>query len=388
MRIAQVSPLHESVPPRLYGGTERIVHYLTEALVAMGQEVTLFASGDSRTSARLIPGCDKALRLSDCQDPIAPHLAMAEAVMRRAGDFDIIHSHIDYLAFPAARRCPEAALVTTLHGRLDQPEPRLIYREFPDAPLVSISRDQRRFLPDGAWLGTVHHGLPEDHYPFQGKPGGYLAFLGRISPEKRPDLAIEIARHAGVPIKLAAKVSRHERDYFADRIAPLLTGPGTEFLGEIGEAEKPAFLGGALALIFPVDWPEPFGLVMIEAMACGTPVIAFRRGSVPEVIDEGISGFVVDDAEAAVKAVAKAAELDRSRVREAFERRFTAGRMAGDYMRLYRRLLDQRAQSAMKGGNHGSEHDGAGRFFHPGGILRGREAEPRPQARGNLRRLR
>jgi glycosyltransferase involved in cell wall biosynthesis len=381
MRIAQVSPLSESVPPKLYGGTERIVHYLTEALVAMGHEVTLFASGDSRTSARLVSCCGKALRLADCQDPIAPHLAMAEEVMRHADEFDILHSHIDYLAFPAARRRTDAPLVTTMHGRTDLPEQSLIHREFAGMHLISISREQRRFLPDAAWLGTVYHGLPTGLYPFQGKPGEYLAFLGRISPEKRPDLAIEVARKTGIPLRIAAKVSRHEEEYFEETIKPLLSPPGIEFLGEIGETEKAGFLGGALALLFPVDWPEPFGLVMIEAMACGTPVIAFRRGSVPEVIEEGVSGFIVEDAEAAARAVAKASELDRARVRAAFERRFTTERMAAGYMRLYKRLLASRLEPAPQGGPYAGEageHDRSGRLFHSGRGFPGREAEPGP----------
>ncbi|MBW8888590.1 MAG: glycosyltransferase family 4 protein [Fibrobacteres bacterium] len=378
MRIAQVSPLYESVPPRLYGGTERIVHYLTEALVAMGHEVTLFASGDSRTSARLVACCGEALRLGGCQDPIAPQLAMAEEVMRHADDFDILHSHIDYLAFPAARRRPDAPLITTLHGRTDHPENSLIHREFAGMRLISISREQRRFLPDATWLGTVQHGLPADLYPFQGKAGKYLAFLGRISPEKRPDLAIEIARKTGIPLKIAAKVSRHEEDYFEDVIKPLLAPPEIEFVGEIGEAEKAGFLGGAMALLFPVDWPEPFGLVMIEAMACGTPVIAFRRGSVPEVIDEGVSGFIVENTEAAAGAVAKASGLDRARVRAAFEQRFTTERMAAGYLRLYKRLLASRPEPVPQGGPYAREHDRSGRLFHSGRGIPGREAEPGP----------
>jgi glycosyltransferase involved in cell wall biosynthesis len=392
MRIAQVSPLHESVPPLLYGGTERIVHYLTEALVSLGHEVTLFASGDSRTSARLVACCEQALRLADCEDPIAPHLAMAERVARRAGEFDVIHSHIDYLLFPAARRRPEAPVLTTLHGRLDLPELAGIHREFKGMPVVSISRDQRRPLPGAAWAGTVHHGLPRDLYPFRGKRGRYLAFMGRMSEEKRPDLAIEIATRAGVPLKLAAKVSRKDRDWFEDRIRPMLSRPGIEFIGEIGEKDKAEFLGGAMALLFPIDWPEPFGLVMIEAMACGTPVIAFRRGSVPEVIEEGVSGFIVDDADGAVAKVAAAAALDRAGVRAAFERRFTAERMAKDYLRIYARRLgtDGGGMGMARGerGIYGGDHFGRGELLHTGRILAGGKAAPRSQARGNLRRLR
>lgn len=388
MRIAQVSPLYESVPPRLYGGTERIVHYLTEALVALDHEVTLFASRDSRTSARLAACCGESLRLSACQDPIAPHVLMAEQVIRHADDFDIIHSHIDYLMFPAARRRPEAPVVTTLHGRLDLPELAGIHREFKGAPLISISRDQRRPLPDSAWAGTVPHGLPRDLYPFQGKRGSYLAFVGRMSPEKRPDLAIEIASRAGLPLKLAAKVSRHEQDWFEDRIKPMLSRPGIEFVGEIGEKDKAGFLGGAAALLFPVDWPEPFGLVMIESMACGTPVIAFRRGSVPEVIEDGVSGFVVDDAEAAIAKVPAAAALDRARVRAAFERRFTADRMARDYLRIYGNLIGADGTAAGERGLYAGEHDVRGEVLHPGGVFASGEAAPGAQARRNLRRLR
>lgn len=315
----------------------------------MGEEVTLFASGDSRTSARLVPCCDRALRLADCQDSLAPHLVMAEEAIRRAEEFDVIHSHIDYPAFPAARRSPGIPWVSTLHGRLDLPECALIHREFKGMQMISISRDQRRFLPDASWLGTVRHGLPANLYPFREMPGRYLAFLGRISPEKGPDLAIDIALRAGVPLRIAAKIDRKDRDFFDESIAPRLSAPGIEFIREIGEAEKPAFLGGALALVFPVDWPEPFGLVMIEAMACGTPVIAFRRGAVPEIIEEGISGFMADNVEEAVQAVRKAADLDRSLVRAAFERRFTAERMAGEYLRLYRRALSLSSRFASGG---------------------------------------
>lgn len=337
MRIAQVSPLHESVPPRGYGGTERVVSYLTEELVRQGHEVTLFASGDSRTSAELVPICERALRLGG-GDPVAHHVLMLERVARRAREFDIVHWHVDYLHFPLSRRLGVPQM-TTMHGRLDLPELQAIFTEFGDMPLVSISRSQREPLPQAQFCGNVYHGLPRELYAFEARPGEYVAFVGRMSPEKRVDRAIEIARRAGLPIKIAAKIDPAERAYFERDIAPLLSQRHVEFVGEIAEKDKRGFLGGARCLLFPIDWPEPFGLVMIEAMACGTPVVAFRRGSVPEVVDDGVTGFVVDDVEQAVLATRRAVELERAACREAFERRFAAERMTRDYVALYDRLV-------------------------------------------------
>jgi glycosyltransferase involved in cell wall biosynthesis len=336
MRIAQVAPLIESVPPRLYGGTERIVSYLTEALVRQGHEVTLFASGDSLTSAELVPCSEQALRLEpSVRDPLPYYMVMLDQVRRRAHEFDVLHFHIDYLHFPLFRDLAPLTL-TTQHGRLDLPDLSVAYRVFSEFPLVSISDDQRRPCPDWHWLSTVHHGLPRDRYAFSPHArGGYLAFLGRICPEKRPDHAIEIARRAGVPLKIAAKVDRVDQAYFEEVIRPLLRDPLIEYVGEIGERDKAAFLGNALALLFPIDWPEPFGLVMIEAMACGTPVIAYRRGSVPEVLDHGWTGFIVDDIAGASTAVAEVDRLDRRMIRTRFEQRFTAERMAKGYVAVY-----------------------------------------------------
>jgi glycosyltransferase involved in cell wall biosynthesis len=338
MKIAQVAPLYESVPPRLYGGTERVVSYLTEELVLQGHDVTLFASGDSTTSARLAPLCPRALRLNrKCVDPLAHHILLLERVFRDAGQFDIIHFHCDYLHFPLSRR-RQAPHLTTLHGRLDIPDLRPLFREFSDMPVVSISDAQRRPLPWLNWQRTIHHGLPRDLYNPHLRPGSYLAFLGRISPEKGVDRAIEISQHSGIPLRIAAKVDRVDEQYFQHVIRPLLKHPLIEFIGEIGESQKEEFLGNAMALLVPVNWPEPFGLVMIEAMACGTPVIAFRRGSVPEVIDEGESGFVVEDVAEAMEAVEKVRLLDRWKCRQAFERRFTTCRMARDYVAVFERL--------------------------------------------------
>ena len=340
MRIAQVAPLAESVPPRLYGGTERVVSYLTDALAASGHDVTLFASGDSVTDAALDPACPRALRLDpDCRDWVAPHVLMLERLAQRAAEFDVIHFHLDWLHLPLFSRLG-VPFLTTLHGRLDMPETVRASRKFGLAPMVSISDAQRAPLPDLNWLGTVHHGLPHDLLrPRHPSQGCYLAFLGRMAPEKRPDLAIRLALAAGRRIRLAAKVDAADRAYFDRVIRPLLGHPGVDFVGEIGEAQKAEFLGGAAALLFPIDWPEPFGMVMIEAMACGTPVIAFRRGSVPEVVEDGVSGFVVDDEAAAVAAIEKLHLLCRARVRRAFEARFTCGRMAEDYLDLYGRLI-------------------------------------------------
>lgn len=334
MRIAQVSPLYESVPPLGYGGTERVVSYLTEELVRQGHQVTLFASGDSVTSASLVPICPRSLRLDgNCSDRLAHHVFMVEQVFKHASSFDIIHFHIDYLHFPLARR-HNVAHVSTLHGRLDIPDLVPLFREFREMPVVSISDAQREPLPWLNWQGTVYHGLPPDLYTFRQEQGKYLAFLGRISPEKRLDRAIELANRLGMTLRIAAKVDRVDQDYFDEVIKPLLSSPLVEFLGEIKEEEKDDFLGNAYALLFPIEWPEPFGLVMIEAMACGTPVIAYRRGSVPEVMAQGEPGFIVDSFEAAMEAVGKVSALDRRRCRQVFEERFTASRMAQDYLKV------------------------------------------------------
>jgi glycosyltransferase involved in cell wall biosynthesis len=351
MRIAQVAPLHEAVPPLLYGGTERVVSYLTEELVTLGHDVTLFASGDSQTAAKLVAPCPKALRLAEeGGDTVLPHVLLLEEVMTEAETFDVIHVHFDYLHFPFVRRCPVPVL-TTLHGRQDIDGLVPLYREFDDVPLVSISNAQRRPLPWVNWLGTVYHGLPADLLAPQLRPGAYLAFLGRFSPEKRFDRAVEIARRTGLPLKAAAKAESLDRSYFEEVVRPLLADPLVEWVGEIAEQDKEAFLGGALAHLFPIDWPEPFGLVMIEAMACGTPTVAWRCGSVPEVLDQGVTGFVVDTLDEAVAAVEQCAAFDRGACRAVFESRFTAARMAADYLRLYRRLaaLSQPLRPAVGG---------------------------------------
>lgn len=336
MRIAQVAPLIESVPPRLYGGTERVVFYLTEELARQGHEVTLFASGDSRTRARLVPCTPRALRLDpSVREPLPHQLLQLTEVRRQAHRFDVIHFHTDLLHCPLFEDIAERT-VTTLHGRLDLPDLQPFYRVFGHMPLVSISDAQRAPMPPVNWVGTVHHGLPLDLYRFRAVPANYVAFLGRISPEKRPDRAVEIARRAGVPLRVAAKVDVVDRKYFHTRIESLLAEPHITFLGEIGEGGKGDFLGGARALLCPVDWPEPFGLVMIEAMACGTPVIAFRNGSVPEVVEDGVTGFVVDTIEGAADAVQAAVHLDRRQIRRRFEERFSIARMARDYVAVYR----------------------------------------------------
>jgi glycosyltransferase involved in cell wall biosynthesis len=342
MRIAQVAPLIESVPPRLYGGTERVVSFLTDELVARGHDVTLFASGDSRTSATLVPVWPCALRLGACQDTLAPHVLLLEEVARRAHQFDIVHFHVAEFHLPLARRLA-AAHVTTMHGRLDLPELPALFREFDDVPLVSISDAQRTPLPDACWAATVYHGLPTRLFEFHPGPGSYLAFLGRISPEKGVDRAIAIATACGLPLRLAAKVDAADRAYFEHKIRHLLEHPLVEYIGEIDERQKDAFLGGAIALLFPVEWPEPFGLVMIEALACGVPVIAFRRGSVPEVIEEGVTGFIVDSLEDAVAATRRVGTLSRRQCRQVFGRRFSAGRMAADYEQVYERLAAHRS---------------------------------------------
>jgi glycosyltransferase involved in cell wall biosynthesis len=349
MRIAQVAPLHESVPPKLYGGTERIVHYLTEELVAAGHEVTLFASGDSETSARLEPIVPKALRLdSRVIDVLAPHLLMFDRVSETARRFDVIHFHTDYLHFPVFRHCAVPHL-STFHGRLDLADLRPVFEAFRELPMVSISDYQRLPVSGANWLSTVYHGLPEDLYTFRPEPGGYLAFLGRISPEKRPDRAIEIAIRTGIPLKMAAKVDKADRDYYEQKIKPLLNHPLVEFVGEVDERGKNELLGGALALLFPIDWPEPFGLVMIESLACGTPVVAFRNGSVPEVMSHGITGFIVDSLEQAVVAVENLGLISRVRCRREFEERFSARGMAKNYAELYEQLAQPRSAARASG---------------------------------------
>ncbi|MFL6930381.1 MAG: glycosyltransferase family 4 protein [Xanthobacteraceae bacterium] len=358
MRIAQIAPLMESVPPRLYGGTERIVSYLTEELVRLGHDVTLFASGDSVTSAELAGCAVTALRLDPAvQDPIPHYMLMLDQVRERAEEFDILHFHIDMFHFPLFRPMAGRTL-TTLHGRQDLPDLRAFYFGFRDMPLVSISHAQREPLPHARFIGTVHHGIPIDlHQPVYRPGGGYVAFLGRISPEKRPDRAIRIARKLGIQLKIAAKVDKVDEAYFRDQIAPLLKQPGVEFIGEINERDKQQFLGEALALLFPVAWPEPFGLVMIEAMACGTPVIAFGCGSVPEVIDNGISGILVDSVTEAAENVEWALRLDRRRVRATFEKRFTAQRMARGYLDIYRNLPGVRTKAAPIRRSNGQARD-------------------------------
>jgi glycosyltransferase involved in cell wall biosynthesis len=340
LKIAQIAPLIESVPPRLYGGTERIVSYLTEELVRLGHDVTLFASGDSITAADLVPCVPKALRLdASVIDPIPYYMLMLDRVRQRAEGFDILHFHIDQFHFPLFR--PSAGrTVTTLHGRQDLPDLIPLYVGFDDMPLVSISNDQRRPVSKANFVATVYHGLPIDLHRASAKSGNYVAFLGRMSPEKRPDRAIGIARALGISLKIAAKVDRADEAYFRAKIAPLLNGPGVEFIGEINEHQKTKFLGEARALLFPVDWPEPFGLSMIEAMACGTPVLAFRCGSVPEIVDENVTGCIVDTIEEAIAALPRVIALDRKNVRQRFDRRFSATRMAKDYVAVYRSLLD------------------------------------------------
>jgi glycosyltransferase involved in cell wall biosynthesis len=338
MRIAQIAPLAEAVPPKLYGGTERVIWWLTEALVDLGHDVTLFASGDSRTSARLVPCAPTGLRLAGINDHVASLISMLDRVLSEADRFDMLHFHIDFLHFPTFRHLAGKCL-TTLHGRQDFPDFWPAYRTFPEMKLVSISDDQRAPIADADFAGTIHHGLPRDLIPFSGEGGDYLAFIGRMSPEKRPDRAIEIAKKSGIKLKMAAKVDRADQAYFETEIAPLLDDPLIEYIGEIGDADKSAFLGGARALLFPIDWPEPFGLVMIEAMAAGTPVIAWRCGSTAEVIEHGRSGFLVKDVEEALAAVEAVGSVSRTGVRAAFEARFTADRMARDYVALYERLI-------------------------------------------------
>jgi glycosyltransferase involved in cell wall biosynthesis len=342
MKIAQISPLMESVPPRLYGGTERIVSYLTDELVRLGHEVTLFASADSVTAARLVGCASVALRLEgNVRDPIPYYMLMLDRVRELAEEFDVLHFHIDQFHFPLFHQMADRTL-TTLHGRQDLPDLKPLYIGFGDMPLVSISNAQRRPIPKANFVGTVHHGIPTNLYtPIYNSRGGYVAFIGRISPEKRPDRAIRIARTLGIPLKIAAKVDKADEAYFHETIAPLLSDQGVEFIGEINERSKTEFLGEAQALLFPIDWPEPFGLVMIEAMACGTPVLAFRHGSVSEIVDQGLTGAVVDTMDEAVRMLPRVIALDRRAVRRRFEQRFSSERMATDYVAVYRSLLER-----------------------------------------------
>ncbi len=341
MRIAQIAPLTEAVPPRLYGGTERVVSFLTEELVDLGHDVTLFASGDSTTAARLEAVWPKALRFeADLRAPSAPQMLLLEMVRQRADDFDVLHFHLDYWSFSLFSR-QRTPFLTTLHGRLDLPEFVPLYDRFRHVPLVSISDAQRRPLPQANFVATVQHGLPVGLLRPQVVKPSYLAFLGRIAPEKRPDAAIRIARRAGIPLKIAAKVDRVDEAYYRDKIRPMIDGRHVELIGEIGDAEKSEFLSGAIALLLPIEWPEPFGLVMIEAMACGTPVVAFKSGSVPEIVEDGLTGYIVENESAAGAAIERAARLPRGPIRQRFEQRFTARRMAEDYLRLYDELAER-----------------------------------------------
>ncbi|MEJ8816048.1 glycosyltransferase family 4 protein [Variovorax ureilyticus] len=348
MKIAQISPLWEAVPPTFYGGTERVVANLSNALVDQGHEVTLFAAGGSHTRATLVPVRRQALRLDPAplKSELAAHLLLMSEVRRRADEFDVLHFHMDLLHFPFFEDIADRTL-TTIHGRLDLTDLAEAYGRWSDFPLVSLSHHQRKPMPLANWIGTVHNGIDETHFRPATKPtGAYLAFLGRIAPEKRPDRAIDIAIRAGLPLRIAAKVDAVDRAYFENCIRPLLQHPLIEYMGEVSDAEKPGFLGNARALLFPIDWPEPFGLVMIEAMACGTPVIAWRCGSVPEVLEHGLSGFIVDNEEEATAAVKHVGQLDRARIRAAFERRFSAKVMAAGYVELYHRLLAMRLPAA------------------------------------------
>jgi len=344
MRIAQIPPLYESIPPKLYGGTERVVSYLTEELVKLGHQVTLFGTKDSVTSATLYPVCDQAMRLNpDCRDALAWHVYQLQLVMENAGEFDILHFHNDYLHFPLSGQ-DHYRHITTLHGRLDLEDLKPIYKKFNHIPVVSISDNQRKPLPNINWISTVYHGLPYNMYKQGHGKGNYLAFLGRISPEKRPDRAIEIAKKTGILLKMAAKVDKADEEYFEKKIKPLLDHPLIEFIGEIGDDQKEEFLGNALALLFPIDWPEPFGMVMIEALATGTPVLAFNHGSVPEIIEHGMTGFVVDHMQQAIEAVEKLYLIDRSLCREVFERSFTSTVMAENYVALYEQTCGKKGK--------------------------------------------
>ena len=380
MRIAQVAPLYERVPPTTYGGTERVVSYLTEELVRLGHDVTLFASGDSHTSAVLAPMRARSIRTDvACEDPLACHLLMLEEVAHAARDFDVVHFHTGFLHFSVARRleCPH---VTTLHGRLDVADLPALFDEFVDMPLVSISDAQRQPLPRASWQATVHHGLPSTLLPFSPKARGYLAFVGRISPEKRPDRAIEIAQHAGLPLKIAAKVDNADRVYFDTVIEPMLSTPGVEFIGEIEESQKADLLGGAQALLFPIDWPEPFGMVLIEAMACGTPVIAWDHGSVSEIIEPGKNGFLVGNIRDAAAAVVETVKLDRAGCRAVFEARFTADRMARDYVSIYESLPERSLSRGRLEGQRDRSRRGPESVLHRHGNRTAGRSNPRSEA--------
>lgn len=340
LKIAQVAPLYESVPPKLYGGTERVVSFLTEELVALGHDVTLFASGDSKTTARLLPMCEQSLRLDqNCEDQLIHHIGMLQRVLDESHRFDLIHFHIDYLHFPLSRlmRLPQ---VTTLHGRLNIRDLPPFYEIYRDMPVISISRAQRKPLPHINWVGSVYHGIPKDLFVPNYQEGKYLAFLGRVSPEKGLDRAIEIAIASGLPLKVAAKIDVNDREYFEQQIEKKLDHPLVEYIGEISESEKNDFLGNAIALVFPINWDEPFGLVLIEALACGTPVVACNRGSVPELITPGMTGYIVETNAEAVKAIANIGAIDRRTCRKAFEERFTASRMAASYLDVYNSVLE------------------------------------------------
>jgi glycosyltransferase involved in cell wall biosynthesis len=365
MRIAQVAPLYESVPPALYGGTERVVSYLTEELVRQGHDVTLFASGDSTTQARLVPVYPHSLRLNQVPDELLPHLLMIDQVLGRADEFDIIHFHIDYLHFPSTRRA-DVCNLTTLHGRLDLPQLPELYKQFSDMPVISISNAQREPLRHARWEGTVYHGLPLDLYTHHAEPERYLAFVGRMSPEKRVDRAIEIALASGIELRIAAKVDAADKEYFEREIAALIDQPGITYIGEIDDNEKDTFIGNAMALLFPIDWPEPFGLIMIESLACGTPVIAWPGGSVPEILDDGETGFICTEIDQAVDAVRRIDTISREHCRAVFEERYSSRRMARDYVHIYERLVKQH-RSGKDG--HGRDHSRPGRLLHPGDIL-------------------
>jgi glycosyltransferase involved in cell wall biosynthesis len=342
MRIAQIAPLYESVPPHGYGGTERVVSYLTEELVAQGHEVTLFASGDSQTRATLVSGAPEALRLGGCRDPYLPHLLMLEAAFTNARRFDIIHCHVDAPCLPFARRS-QVPVISTLHGRLDLEDLVPLYNEYAEQWVVSISDAQRDPIPDARWAATVHHGLPSHLYRFHPEHQGYLAFIGRVSPEKRVDRAIEIAIRSHRPLRIAAKVDRADREYFKETIEPMLHHPLVSWIGEVNDDAKDEFLGNAAAMLFPIDWPEPFGLTMIEALACGTPVIAWQHGSVSEVLEHGVTGFLCDDVGAAARAVQRLDRISRATCRQSFERRFTVERMARDYVQVYESVIRDHA---------------------------------------------
>jgi glycosyltransferase involved in cell wall biosynthesis len=348
MRIAQVAPLFEAVPPKLYGGTERVIHYLTQELVARGHDVTLFASADSKTTARLISSAGQALRLnSECTDAMPHHVVQLEEVMARHHMFDIIHFHTDYFHFPFSSRISTPCL-TTLHGRLDIPDLQAVFNKFPRQPVVSISDSQRKPLPQANWLGTVYHGLPAKLHALNREQGKYLAFIGRISPEKGVDAAIEIAIASNRPLKIAAKIDKADQAYYETHVKSLLDHPLISYIGEIDEEQKTHFLGNASALLFPINWEEPFGIVMIEAMSCGTPVIAFDHGSVPEIIDEWLTGFIVNTIPEAVSAIEKIPELSRVTIRKMFEQKFTAARMTDDYLDLYEGLLRARSKQFLQ----------------------------------------